>query len=694
MPAMYQRTRWLGRGRFGAVLLVTLLTLAPWFASAQAPARDAAALDLPVTRLALFTSGVGYFEHSGVVRGEQEMLLTLPKAEMDDFLQSLVLQDLGGGSIEPVRYSSQAPLGRLLDGYSLDLSSNVTLLELLAQARGEQVRLEGPTTIEGALLGVEEQRTEEGETRAFVTVATAGGVRRVALADVSAVQFLDPELAAEIDAALATIVANRDDDSATVRLRFSGEGERQVRVGYVREMPVWKSTYRLVVGDEGQGTLQGWAIVDNPTDEPLENVQLSFVAGQPISFVTSLYEPVWAVRPRVEVKATGGLVPGIDVGQADADFAGMARESAFDASVFPPAPVAAAPQMSGAGVTGQAQTAATASSFAYHVEEPVTIGRNESALVPLVVAEVTAERLALFDSGNHARHPLHAIRLVNDTGLQLAAGSVTIYDEVGFAGNAQLPELLPEEERLLAFAVDLELAVTVESGARSTDVTRAAIRGNVLEVTELTRQTFEVRVSGVPEGGRFLVVQTPAMPGFDIVEPRPAPPLSNGRPRFGIAMVGAGGTVPEDRSVPTHLICRPGNACSLEVVAERLDSQSLTLANLASDRLVFFLENVELSAEDRATLDRIVNLQRELAAVDRAAERTRNEIQVLFQEQQRIRSNMAALDRDSDLYRRYVTELTEQEDTLQELRQLGREQQEERDALQQRLDDLVSRLGG
>ncbi|MFA5594076.1 MAG: hypothetical protein WDA15_02205, partial [Trueperaceae bacterium] len=254
---MKQRTKWLTKA-----LLVTLLALTPWLAAAQTSTTQAAttataSADLPVTRLALFTSGVGYFEHAGVVTGDQELVLTVPKDEMDDLLQSLVLQDFGGGSIEPVRYTSQAPLNSLLDGYSIDVSGNVSLVNLLTQARGEQVRLDGPTVIEGALLGVEEQRDAEGRVRAFVTVATTSGIRRVALDDVGAVQFLDPAVAAEIDAALATVAANRNDDSATVRLRFTGEGERQVRVSYVREMPVWKSTYRLVVGDDGRATLQG-----------------------------------------------------------------------------------------------------------------------------------------------------------------------------------------------------------------------------------------------------------------------------------------------------------------------------------------------------------------------------------------------------------------------------------------------------
>lgn len=697
MPAMKQRTKWLTKA-----LLVTLLALTPWLAAAQTSTTQAAttataSADLPVTRLALFTSGVGYFEHAGVVTGDQELVLTVPKDEMDDLLQSLVLQDFGGGSIEPVRYTSQAPLNRLLDGYSIDVSGNVSLVNLLTQARGEQVRLDGPTVIEGALLGVEEQRDAEGRVRAFVTVATTSGIRRVALDDVGAVQFLDPAVAAEIDAALATVAANRNDDSATVRLRFTGEGERQVRVSYVREMPVWKSTYRLVVGDDGRATLQGWAIVDNPTDEALENVQVSFIAGQPISFVTSLYEPVWAVRPRVQTKASGGIVPGADAGQVLPSVGAILGREAADMSFMEsamPAPVAAAPQMSGAGVVGQAQAGATATSFAYHVMEPVTIGRNESALVPIVVAEVTAERVALFDQSNHASHPLHAVRIVNDTGLQLAAGTVTIYDEVGFAGNSQLPELLPDADRLLPFAVDLELSVTLQTGSRSTNVTKAVIRGSVIEVTELTRHVVDISVSGSANDGRFLIVQLPALPGFDIVEPKPAPPLSGARARIGVAMVGADGAVPSDRSVPTHLVCRANTACSVEVIAERLDAQRLAIANLATDRLAFFLENVELSDEDRATLDLIVNLQTELAHTERAIQRTASQIQGIVAEQQRIRSNMGALDRNSDLYRRYVAELTAQEDVLAELLQEQTVQQDKHEDLQQRLNDLVSRLGG
>ncbi len=685
MAGMTQSTR-----RLPALLLVALLLGAPNLVAAQNEARPAGDA-LPVTRLVLFTSGVGYFEHEGTVTGDHEMVLTVPRAEMDDLLQSLVLQDFGGGTISPARYTSQAPLGRLLDGYSLDLSRNVTLYSLLGQARGEEVELVGATTVVGLLLGVEEQTTDEGVTRAFATLATAEGVRRVALDEVSAVRFTDPALASEIEEALATVAANRDADSATVRLRFEGEGERQVRVGYVREMPLWKSSYRLVLGEGGEAQLQGWAIVDNPTDEELTDVQLSFVAGQPVSFVTELYEPVWAVRPRVATVATGGVVPQADVGQAPPPPA-MALEAMMPSPTTDAA--ARAPQLSGAGVAAQAQGAAGGSSFAYHVTEPVTIGRNESTMVPIVVTSVAASKLSLFEPQTVQGNPLHAVRLVNDTGMQLAAGTVTLYDEVGFVGNARLPDMLPGDDRLLAYAVDLGLGLSLENDVPPTRVVRVALRGATLETTELSRMTVRVTVDVRTDEGRFLVVPLPARSGYEVVSPTPPPPVSGDRLRFGVAVVGADGAVPEDEAVPTHLVCRPDAACELEVVLERQDSRSVAISNVPATDMAFYLENVELSDADRGTLEQIVALQREVADAQREVRRTQERIDAIFREQERLRANLNSVQRDSDLYRRYIADLDAQEDELAELRAQLEQQRQAADELQRRLDDLVAGLGG
>ncbi|MDF1523835.1 MAG: hypothetical protein P1P87_13590, partial [Trueperaceae bacterium] len=258
--------------------LATLL-LVLGMATAQAQDAAASAGDLPVTRVVLFTTGVGYFEHVGTVVGTQEVELRVATEHMDDLLQSLVLEDLDGGSVRPVRYGARDPLARVLGSYALDLSGDPTLAELLAQARGEALRVEASETIAGVLVNVERTTVGDGVPTTLLTLATADGLRRVALEEVRDLRFENAALRAELDAALAAIAQARDDDAHTVTLRFEGDGERRVRVGYVREMPVWKASYRLVLGDEGRADLQGWAIFDNPTNLDLVDVELAFVAG-------------------------------------------------------------------------------------------------------------------------------------------------------------------------------------------------------------------------------------------------------------------------------------------------------------------------------------------------------------------------------------------------------------------------------
>lgn len=687
--------------------LAAVLTLAPNVAGAQAAAaQDASPADLPITRVVLFTNGVGYFEHEGVVSDTQELRLDVPVEQMDDLLQSLVVQDFGGGSIRPVRYGSRDPLARILDGYDIDLSGNPTLIELLGQARGERVRLAATQDLEGTIVGVERVTLVDAEPRAYMTLLTSTGLRRVALDEVREITFENEALRAQIDAALAAIAQYRAGDETPVRLRFEGQGERRVKIGYVREMPVWKTSYRLVLDGDGNADLQGWAIFDNPTDLDLEDVHVAFVAGQPISFITSLYEPVYVTRQRVAVSVAASIVPGADSGQfapsAQIDGRGgapaMAMESAADA-VF--GAVAAAPRLAEAGVEAMASGVAFGATFAYVVDEPVSVGRHESAMVPIVVAPIEARQLSLFDPGVLPANPLHAVRLVNDTGLHLAAGTVTVFDEGGFVGTALLADLVPGDERVLSYAVDLDLALDT-SDVRSTEqLTAAAIRGGFLEVQQLRRMTARVQIEPRGEVNRFLVVEVPRQSGFEVVAPTPAPPTTATAYRFGVAVVtGDGGApsgdgeAPSDDAVPTHLTCRAGDACVLEVVLERVDTQRLVIANVTSDQIVAYLENVTLSAEDRATLQRIYELQREIAGLDRGVADAQRRIDAIYQEQNRIRQNMAALDRTSDLYRRYVGQLDEQEDELAALSAQVEELLSERGDVQQALDDLVQGLAG
>ena len=132
-----------------------------------------------------------------------------------------------------------------------------------------------------------------------LNLATPRGIRQVILRDITAIRFLNPAVQAELDAALAVIAANRQDDKKLISLRFAGEGRRRVSISYIREVPMWKTSYRLVLGKDGKAQLQGWAMVENTGENDWKDVSLALATGQPLSFVMDLYTPVYIPRPTV-----------------------------------------------------------------------------------------------------------------------------------------------------------------------------------------------------------------------------------------------------------------------------------------------------------------------------------------------------------------------------------------------------------
>ena len=676
--------------------LALLVVLPLALALAQAPA-ETAPIELPVRHLVLFTNGVGYFEHVGTVVGTQEVELPVEPEHMDDLLQSLVVQDLGGGRVEAARYGARDPLGRVLASYALDLSGDPTLAQLLAQARGEAVRVEATETISGVIVNVERVSVPDQAPRTLLTLATDAGLRRLDLDEVRSLAFERAALQAELDAALAAIARYRGGDGSSVRIRFVGEGEREVRVGYVREMPVWKASYRLALGEAGRAQLQGWAILDNPTALDLDDVSVWFVAGQPISFIASLYEPVYVDRPRVETATAPSLAPQADAGQFAAPeartFAAPAPAMMADAIAAESAPMFLDGR--GAGVEAAAEGVAAGATFAYRIAEPVNVGRFESAMVPIVVTEVEAHAVSWFDRGTLANHPLRAVRLVNDTGLHLAAGPVTVFDEGGFAGQALLADVVPDDSRMLAYAVDLDVAVGVTASSEPERVVSAVLRGSVLESSWRTRATTAYRLETRGEAARFVVVEHPKRAGFTVASP--ADPVETATAwRFGVTLGAAADGVDADGvagdpTVPTHLVC-DGEACVLTVVMERIDGRRLSLRNAGGDQLAFFLENVELSADDRAALEAVLEAQRAIAELDRQVVALEARVNELFRDQARIRDNMLALDRNATLYRRYLADLEAQENELVRLRESVAGLRAQRVELQRELDALIEAL--
>src|SRR6478672_487840 len=82
------------------------------------------AVTLPVTRVVLFNSGVGYFTRGGEVEGEARVDLTFPEEDVNDLLKSMVLEDFNGGRVAAVSYDSREPITRTLASFAINLNNN------------------------------------------------------------------------------------------------------------------------------------------------------------------------------------------------------------------------------------------------------------------------------------------------------------------------------------------------------------------------------------------------------------------------------------------------------------------------------------------------------------------------------------------------------------------------------------------
>src|SRR5438477_8623618 len=277
------------------------------------------AVSLPVTRVVLFNSGVGYFSRSGEVTDDARVDLTFPEQDVNDLLKSMVLEDFNGGRVAAVSYDSREPITRTLASFAVNLNGNPTFAGIASQMRGERVEVvispgaaNQPGKLNGVIVGVETQKVAQGNTTVdveFLNLWCAEGLRSVKLPDVQQLKFANPVVESEFRRALDVLALSHDSQKKAVSLHFAGDGKRRVQVGYVIEAPIWKTSYRLVLGEKEKPFLQGWAMVENPTDEDWTGVKMALISGRPISFKMDLYNTLYINRPTIEPELFASLRP-------------------------------------------------------------------------------------------------------------------------------------------------------------------------------------------------------------------------------------------------------------------------------------------------------------------------------------------------------------------------------------------------
>jgi hypothetical protein len=617
--------------------------------------------------------------HEGSVDGTKEIALTVPVAEVNDFLKSLTVEDRDGGSVGVVRYGSREPVRRALASFSIDLSQNPTIATILEQARGETVEIVVERAIVGEVVSVTTvSEVVDGNRREIqmVTLNTDEGLQSFALDQARSVRFRRRQLQEELEQALATLARERQTETRSFRVQLVGTGRRRVRIGYVRKTPVWKTSYRLAMGNPTR--LQAWAIVENTTGQDWNGVRLSLVTGAPTSFRMNLYDPVYItrpelpppVRPTVQPQAYDQEIPPV----AEPRTPRRSRSAAPMAESFGLRERAEDEVMDlSQGVREQAAARDLGASFAYEIREPVRIERFTSALVPIVNRTVTADGLSIYDERVLPGNPLLGAELSNTTGVHLMPGPITVYDAGRYAGDATIPDVPPGGTALLSYGVDLDVSVSTSASPLPEQIRTVRIVRGTLEASHVSRRTTTYAVVNRGRRRRAISIQHPKSSGWELITPSQPDAETESDYRFRVA-------VPE------------GERRDVTVQTERVVSRTYVLSNLSDDRLFLYIEAKSVDAAVRRALERIVDLQREVTDALEAQRAVEQEIEEIIRDQERIRANMESLASDSRLYERYVSTLDSQEDALEDLRSRLDAAKERVRSAGRRLDDYVGEL--
>ena len=691
--------------------------------SSTPPANPAdPAARLPVTRVILYKNGVGYFEHAGHVRGSQDVNVDFTTAQLNDVLKSLTVLDLGKGRITGVSYNSAAPLERRLGSLHLPVGENPTTSQFLDALRGARLEVRnGSESAVGRLLSVEDRDVAgKGEQKISLTqisvVSDGGDVRIFDLTPSTSVRVAEREVNDEVGKYLGLVASTRDQDVRRMTISTAGDGERNLLVSYISEVPVWKSTYRIVIPTDGKPLLQGWAIVDNTVGEDWKDVELSLVAGAPQSFVQELSQPYYTRRQVVALPENAMLTPQTHEatleGQADVENGGLASPGKIPRSLSgvegvvggvpggvaggsmggvigssyamprvglpasPPPPRPDATMLADTLEQGTTvgQTHELGDLFEYKLKDRITIRKNQSALVPILQSRIDAEKVSVWNPSDS--NVLHALWVDNTSDLTLDGGSFNVLEGDAFAGEGLMGAIKPGEKRLLSYAADLGVLVDAKQKTDNQRVTKITIAHGTMTQSTQERQENTYTIRNRDTSTRTLVIEHPARPGWKLTDDEKPAESSASFHRF-------------------RLTVEPKKTTTLLVKEYRPILNSYALTNVSDNQIKFFLEQKMINPDVEKALRRIVAQKNAVAGLDGMIAGRRAQVTSISEDQQRVRENMKALKGSSEekaLVERYVRELNEQEDRVQALRREISDLQQKRDAAQVTLNGMIEAL--
>jgi hypothetical protein len=655
--------------------------------------------ELPVRTVVLYKHGVGYFERSGALGPGESARLDFRAEEMNDVLKSLTINDQGG-KVTGLRYDSSIPLDQKLTEFPFRINNGEPLSAVIDQLKGARIEMEfGPQKMAGAIVSARliEGDKDRPEREQLTLLMDSGELRNVDLAAATAIRCTDLKLQLQFKDYLAALTGARSKDKRSVYIDSTDSKSRDVRAAYIMPMPAWKSSYRLLFAEGGvQPTLEGWAIVDNTTGEDWTNVRLSLVSGKPISFISQLYPPKFITRLGAELAEDQAVAPTVYSGAVKQPPPGTASRDAVRTQAnaglngslggtvtgsgggvgggfFRPSAGLQMAESSTVGQTGSATEIADL--FEYDIATPVTVRKDESAMMPFLQQKVSARKLIIYSDAGRP-NPFNAAELTNNTGKTLDGGPITVFDAGAYAGEALVETVKNADKRFISYGVDLGTRIATNLDSRNDAVRELHAHNGVLTTKSAQVQKKTYSAHNIDPRAKTLIVEHPVRAGYTLIDT--AKPIETARDVYRFEVI------------------LPANGfLDFPVTEERVYDTQTSVSSLNPDGLLTYIRNKSISDAARKQLQQISDIKTQIANTDSEKRSVTDQINNVTRDEERNRQNIASLSPVSgqqQLVQEYARKLSDQETQISTLRDRQAALDRQQAGLQTQLNALMEKL--
>ncbi len=230
---------------------------------------------LKVKKVTIFKHGVSYYLHEGIIKGSNTFELEFKIDEMNDILKSLFVLDTSEkGYISSISYDAALETSQLLKSIMLNIPDNNSFSSLVSQIKGADVTITigGAKKVTGKIMGIEFieklSKVEKITEKMLILLQDDEIISKYNFSEIRSFEIINEEIKKDLRFFLDTVIAGKKKDAKKIIINCESGGEdnieRNIFVSYIREAPIWKTSYRLIMSKkqamEQKCLISGWVL--------------------------------------------------------------------------------------------------------------------------------------------------------------------------------------------------------------------------------------------------------------------------------------------------------------------------------------------------------------------------------------------------------------------------------------------------